>query len=211
MRDNKYHLIANILSHLTLKCLFYCFIVIEVTKSQTQLKWLSTNTRKYIFIIIYNCIKKRKSLVKLRDWKELLCKANGPTKWKWMSLSCVWLFATPWTIYSPGQTAGMDSRCLLQEIFPTPGSNPGLPHCRQILYQLNHQGSPRILEWVAYPFSRGSSGLRNWTKVSWIAGGFFTSWGPTKVFDRPNRHWHIRMLLLLLSKVVSWNGISLIL
>ena len=36
-------------------------------------------------------------------------------------------------------------------IFPTQGSNPGLPHCRQILYQLSHKGSPRILEWVAYP------------------------------------------------------------
>ena len=41
--------------------------------------------------------------------------------------------------------------------FPTQGSNPGLLHCRWILYQLNHQGSPRILEWVAYPFSSGSS------------------------------------------------------
>ena len=43
------------------------------------------------------------------------------------------------------------------EIFPTQGSNPGLLHCRQILYHLSHQGSPRILEWVAYPFSRGTS------------------------------------------------------
>jgi len=34
----------------------------------------------------------------------------------------------------------------------------------------------RILEWVAYPFSRGSSQPRNWTGVSCIAGGFFTSW-----------------------------------
>ena len=42
-------------------------------------------------------------------------------------------------------------------IFPTQGSNPGLLHCRWILYQLNHQGSPRVLEWVAYPFSSGSS------------------------------------------------------
>ena len=39
----------------------------------------------------------------------------------------------------------------------TQGSNPGLLHCRQILYQLCHKGSPRILEWVAYPFSSGSS------------------------------------------------------
>ena len=33
---------------------------------------------------------------------------------------------------------------LLQGIFPTQGSNPGLPHCRQILYQLSHQGSPQV-------------------------------------------------------------------
>ena len=42
-------------------------------------------------------------------------------------------------------------------ICPTQGSNPGLPRCRQILYQLSHKGSPRILEWVAYPFSSRSS------------------------------------------------------
>ena len=46
---------------------------------------------------------------------------------------------------------------LLQRIFPTQRSDPGLPHCRWILYQLRHQGSPRILEWVAYHFSRDSS------------------------------------------------------
>ena len=38
-----------------------------------------------------------------------------------------------------------------QGIFPTQGSNPGLPHCRRILYQLSHQGSPTILEWGAFP------------------------------------------------------------
>ena len=56
------------------------------------------------------------------------------------------------------------------------GSNPGLPHCKQTLYYLSHQGSPWILEWVAYPFSRGSSWPRNWTGVSCIAVGCFTSW-----------------------------------
>ena len=35
----------------------------------------------------------------------------------------------------------MGNLSLLQEIFPTQGSNPGLPHCRQILYQLSHKGS----------------------------------------------------------------------
>ena len=57
---------------------------------------------------------------------------------------------SPWN--SPGQNTGIGRPSFLQEIFPTPGSNPGLPQCRWILYQLSHKGSPRILEWVAYPF-----------------------------------------------------------
>ena len=74
----------------------------------------------------------------------------------------------------------MGSCALLQGIFPTQGSDPGLLHCRQILYQLSLQGSPRILEWVAYPFSSGSSQPRNWKGVSWIADGFFTPEPPGK-------------------------------
>ena len=66
---------------------------------------------------------------------------------------------TPWN--SPGQNAGVGSRSLLQGIFPTQGSNPGIPHCRQILCQLSHKGSPRILKWTAYPLSSGSSQPRN--------------------------------------------------
>ena len=82
-----------------------------------------------------------------------------------------------------GKNTGVGSLSLLQEIFPTQGSNPGLLHCRQILYQLRHKGSPRILEWVAYPFSSGSSWPRNWTRVSCIAGGFFTNWAITEAFS----------------------------
>ena len=47
---------------------------------------------------------------------------------------------SPWN--SPGRNTGVGSHSLLQGIFPTQGSNPGLLHCRQILYQLSHQGSP---------------------------------------------------------------------
>ena len=61
---------------------------------------------------------------------------------------------------SPGNT-GVSCLALLQGIFPTRGSNLGLLQCRQILYHLSHQGSPRMLEWVAYLFSRGSSRSRN--------------------------------------------------
>ena len=81
---------------------------------------------------------------------------------------------SPWN--SPGQNTGVGSLSLLQGIFPTQGLNPGLLHCRQILYHLSHKGSPRILEWVVYPFSCGSSQHRNWTRVSCIAGEFFTNW-----------------------------------
>ena len=58
---------------------------------------------------------------------------------------------------SPGQNTGVGSLSLFQGIFPSQGLSPGLMHCRWILYQLSHRGSPRILEWVACPFSRGSS------------------------------------------------------
>ena len=58
---------------------------------------------------------------------------------------------SPWN--SPGHNTGMGSFSLLQGVFPTQGLNPGLPHYGQILYQLSHKGSPRILERVAYPFS----------------------------------------------------------
>ena len=47
----------------------------------------------------------------------------------WPNRLCSWK--------SPGQNTGVGSLSLLQGIFPTQGSNPGLPHCRQILYQLS--------------------------------------------------------------------------
>ena len=62
---------------------------------------------------------------------------------------------------SLGQDTGVGSCSLLQGIFPTQGSNPGLLHWRWILYQLSHQQSARILEWVAYPFSSEFSQPRN--------------------------------------------------
>ena len=88
----------------------------------------------------------------------------------------LWLHGlySPWN--SLGQKTGVGSLSLLQGIFSTQGANVGLLHYRQILYQLTHKGSPRILEWVAYPFSSGSSRPRNRTRVSCIADRFFTNW-----------------------------------
>ena len=109
-------------------------------------------------------------------------------------------FLASWATREPKNT-GVGILSLLQRIFPTQESNWGLLHCRQIFYQLSHEGTPkwkwksfspvwlcdpmdytvhgilqtRILEWVAFPFSRGSSQSRDWTHVSHIASWFFTS------------------------------------
>ena len=130
----------------------------------------------------------RRTVTSLTGMKKCYLEKTREERWRinktfllqWKSLSCVWLFVTPWTMYSPWNSPGQNTRVgslsLLQGIFSTQGLNPGLPHCKQILYQLSHEGSPRILEWVAYPFSSGSSRPRNPTRVSCIAGGFFTKW-----------------------------------
>ena len=81
-------------------------------------------------------------------------------------------------------------------ISPTQGVNPGLPHCRWFLYHLSHQAHPKILEWEAYPFSRGSSWPRNRTQVSCIAGRFLTSWATGEAhIDNKQRStvWHMKL------------------
>ena len=78
-------------------------------------------------------------------WESSILNSVNKQKWKWKSLSGVRLFATPWTTQSvefSGQNTGVGSCFLLQGILPTQGSNPGLSHCRLILYQLSHHGSP---------------------------------------------------------------------
>ena len=116
----------------------------------------------------------------------------------------LWLHGlySPWN--SPGQNTGVGSLSLLQGIFPTQGSNQGLLHCRWILYQLSHKRSPRILEWVAYPFSSGFSQPRDQTGVSCIAGGIFNNWAIREAEHRRTdtfRLWRWRGLLRL-----PWTG-----
>ena len=115
--------------------------------------------------------------------------------WNWKLLSHVRLFAihglySPWN--SLGQNTGVGSLSLLQGILPTQGTNPGLPHGRQILYQLSHEASPRILEWVAYPFSTRSSRPRNRTGVSCIAGRFFINWAIREAHEVLSSHQYLQ-------------------
>ena len=71
---------------------------------------------------------------------------------------------------SPGKNTRVGCHTLLQGIFPTQGSNPGLPYCRQILYRLNYQGSPgmvsiqfisvaQLCPTLCYPMNCGKPGL----------------------------------------------------
>ena len=69
-------------------------------------------------------ISERKVKVKVAQLCSTLCKP----------MDC-----SPWN--SPGQNTGVGSLFLLQRMFPSQGSNSGLPHCRKILYQLSHKGS----------------------------------------------------------------------
>ena len=75
-------------------------------------------------------------------------------------------------------------------IFPTQGSNPGLLHCRRILYQLSHKGSPRIvgslslLEWVIYPFFIGSS----WPWIILVSPALQVDSLPTELLRKPQRY-----------------------
>ena len=96
----------------------------------------------------------------LRDWTWVSCTAGrfftiSATREdhdavKWKSPSRVWLFVTQWTTQSMefSRPEYWSSLCLLQGIFPTQGSNPGLPHCRWLLYQLSQKGSPTMQRWV---------------------------------------------------------------
>ena len=111
------------------------------------------------------------------DWFDLLA-VQGTLKCLLQhhssEASILWCYTVHGILQAKNPEVGSFS--LLHGIFPTQGLNPGLPHCRRILYQLSHQGSPRILEWVTYPFSSGSSHPRSRTRASCIVGGFFTSW-----------------------------------
>ena len=71
-------------------------------------------------------------------------------KWSEVSQSCLTLcepmdtrLLRPWDFL--GKSTGVGCHLLLQGIFPTQGSNPGLLHCRQTLYHLSHEGSPKSL------------------------------------------------------------------
>ena len=72
---------------------------------------------------------------------------------EYFKLGHIRFFVTPWTVptsllcpgNSPGKNSGVGCHSLLQGIFLTHGVNPGLLHCKQIVYHLSYQGSPNVI------------------------------------------------------------------
>ena len=109
------------------------------------------------------------------NWKvKMKVLSNSATPWTISVQFSSVAQSSPWNF--PGQNTGVGSISLLQGIFPTQGSTQvSLIAGGFFNIKLSHKGNPRILEWVAYPFSSGSSQPRNRTRVSCIASGFFTN------------------------------------
>ena len=128
-------------------------------KSDPFLWRLSLKLWKYLlphqnfYLFVYFIIQSLFLLVMLHLWLlgKWSCSVMSDSATPW--LLCPWDF--------PGNSTGVDCHFLLQGIFPTHGSNPGLPHCRQMLYCLSHQGSPpvyRCINWGSQTWGRGDPG-----------------------------------------------------
>ena len=147
--------------------------------------WELTLTIYFFWALIFSSVKVEIMMPISQGWGEFdelrhenTEQSHQVVKWKKVKVAQSFLTLCdpmdPWN--SPGQNTGVGKLSLFQGIFQTQGLTPGPLHCRQILYQLSHKGSPRILEWVASPLSSRSSWPRNQPGVSCIAGRFFTSW-----------------------------------
>ena len=99
----------------------------------------------FFLFMFYNNFHKFVSFKSYFVWKHFTDSESAFSEfltWKWKSLNHVRLFCDPMDYTVHGQNTGVSSCSLLQGIFPTQGLNPGLRHCRLILYCLSHQGSP---------------------------------------------------------------------
>ena len=83
----------------------------------------------------------------------------------------------PWIWYWLVDPLLWSVKVKVAQAFPTP--------FHPMDYTVHGNLQARILEWVVIPFSRGSSQPRDWTQVSWIAGGFFTIWATREAPSRP--------------------------
>ena len=113
--------------------------------------WTSLHGEPNIWTLAYLCLNssKKSDTAKGNHWLSQTCLTAVFSACVCQSLSCVWLFATVWTIAarlhlfmgSPGKNTAKGCHSLLHGIFLAQGLNLGLLHCRWALYHLSHQGS----------------------------------------------------------------------
>ena len=116
------------------------------------------------------------------------------------------LLCSPWN--SPGQNTGMGSLSLLQGIFPTQGSNPGLPHGGRILYQLSHKGSPTLDLSLPAPTQPPSPRPRE-TALSSRLRNPQRVWTPCcRLWPQEELHAHPAWLTAHQDGVGAWLGLS---
>ena len=131
-------------------CFTYDNIHVSMLFSQIIPPLPSTESKSLLYICLFCCLTYRvivtiflNSVYMRYDGVGISCsvmpdslRPHGlqPTR-----LLCLWDF--------PGKDTGVGHHFLLQGIFPTQGSNPGILHCRQILYQLSYKGSPIYMLW----------------------------------------------------------------
>ena len=111
-------------------------------------------------LVCFSCLRNHCLLLMSHFWKSSFhgfrpLFSTSHLDWKWKSLYDPMGFSPlGFSVHgdSPGKNIEVGCHALLQGIFPTQGSNPRLPHCRQILY-LSHQGSPQIYYLYSFQFT----------------------------------------------------------
>ena len=117
-----------------------------MAKAPIKSVWWSTN-KPYllrglkitwsVFIILGEKPEDKKTIIISESHKTPSCRDSEVKVAQLCPTLCDPMDYSPWN--SPGQNIGVGSLSLLQGIFPTQGSNPGLPHCRRILYWLSYK------------------------------------------------------------------------
>ena len=107
-----------------------------------------------------------------------------------VSNSCL----APLSMEFPREEYGSGLPCPPPRDLPNPGIKPRSPTMQADSYQLSHNGSPSMLAWVVYPFSKWSSQPGNWTGVSWLQGDSL----PAELPGNP-------LVLLIMSNLTYFN------
>ena len=132
---------------------FLYFKVRSLVKSYMELSLYSWNIQ-FLCCIRFSHTHKFSGQVFVKFPLEKTYSMESEVAQSYPTLGTPWIVACarlihPWDFL--GKSTGVDCRFLLQGIFPTQGSNPGLPHCKQMLYCLSHQGKQHLIIGLFYP------------------------------------------------------------